>query len=90
MIEGPHDEEIFDMHRPRGITDADVAKMFQYQSPTPQAKVRHADIDKGAKDFAYDILNNVPECPEQTLAIRHLQMARMWANAGIALNHDKL
>jgi len=73
-----------------GINGSDLEKMFTYQTPTPEAKERHSYIDASAQSFAKDILDNVPECPEQTLAIRHLQMARMWSNAGIALNHDKL
>ena len=68
----------------------DLEKMFTYQQPTEKAKVAHGKIDSETQSLARTILETVPASAEQTLAVRHLQMARMWANAGIALNHDKL
>ena len=68
----------------------DLEEMFTYHAPTEAAKVAHKEIDEQSLDFAYRITTVVPECPERTLSIRYLQMARMWANAAIALNHDKL
>lgn len=68
----------------------DIEEMFTYHAPTEAAKAAHEEIDELSKEFALRVTIVVPECAERTLAIRYLQMARMWANAAIALNHDKL
>lgn len=59
---------------------------FEYHKPTPeQVEVMKGFNDrvKGAYDF---MVENTTPNPELTLAMRHLQQARMWFNAGVVLN----
>ena len=34
------------------------------------------------------VLDNTPECREQTIAVNKLQEAMFWANAAVARNHE--
>ena len=61
---------------------------FQYRSPTDdQVEVMHAIATKLSDLYAY-IQVAVPSSAERTLAIRKLQEARMWLNAGLVLHSD--
>ena len=63
----------------------DVERLFTYHAPTPQQRDLHTEITEATKNLALLIQRPTPECAEQTLAIRDIQSARMWANAAIAL-----
>lgn len=69
-----------------GLTKEDVDSIFMYHPPTDSQTVRYDEIRESARQFAQDILAWVPASAEQTLAIRHLQQAVMFANAAIAIH----
>lgn len=63
----------------------DVDHIFTYHPPTGNQPDRYNSVREGARIFAHIILANTKPSPEQTLAIRKLQEATMFANASIAL-----
>lgn len=69
-----------------GLTQADLDEIFTYHSPTTDQADKYVMLRAKAKELAADILALVPPSAEQTLAIRHLQEAVMFANAGIAIH----
>jgi hypothetical protein len=63
----------------------DLDNVFSYHAPTGPAQVEtYQAIREGGKTFAKLIDEYAPDGPEKTLAIRKIQEAVMWANAGIA------
>jgi hypothetical protein len=63
----------------------DIDNVFSYHPPTGPAQVEtYEDIRTSGRQFAHIIDEMVPDGAEKTLAIRKLQEAVMWANAGIA------
>jgi hypothetical protein len=73
-----------DQPAPKGL--AMVEKIFTYHPPHGDQVVRYTTIRDIARVLALVILDQTPESPEQTLAIRKLQEAVMFANAAIAIN----
>lgn len=64
-----------------------LKKIFSYHAPKDAEQIgRYNEIRNAGLAFANIIESKTPECPEQTLAIRAVQQAVMWANAGIAIN----
>lgn len=63
----------------------DLDKLFTYHAPKGDQAERYGRLRAAAKAYAEQIAALTPECPEQTLAIRALQEAGMWANAAIAI-----
>jgi hypothetical protein len=64
---------------PEPITDP-----FKYVVPEPEMRP-HFEVVAHAITLCYDaIREHCPQSAERTLAIRHLQMARMMANAAIS------
>jgi hypothetical protein len=66
-------------------TRQDVIDAFTFQQPTGDTRPRYEAITAACRELALVLFDNVPECPERTLALRHIQEGRMMANAGIAL-----
>ena len=66
------------------ITRDDVENWFTYHAPTDTQKAHYTALRDCVKVAASGILNHTPPSAEQTLAIRKLQEAVMWANAAIA------
>jgi len=68
-----------------------VEKEFTYHPPeTQEVRAQHEAVNQMFIAFARGIIKYVPEGRELSLVITALQEARMWANAGIALNQDKV
>jgi len=66
-------------------TIEEVERNFTYWPPRFEEQIEaHKVIREQGKAFAMTIFNNVPDSPEKTLAIRKVEEAVMWANAGIA------
>lgn len=62
-----------------------IESIFTYHPATDQATMLHHEAVRDACKFAaHEIVNLTPTCPEQTLALRALQQAMMWANSAIA------
>lgn len=72
-----------------GLTIEDIEGIFTYHQPTQVQADMYVEIRETAAAFARLILQFVPGSAEQTLAIRHLQQAVMFANAGIAIHGDR-
>jgi len=59
---------------------------FTYHPPTGNQTDRYQEIRDAAKAFARVILENTPDCRDQSAAIRKVREAVMTANAAIACN----
>lgn len=72
------------------MTDQEIEDRFRYHAPTVEARRRHEQITEASIAFAKVIRDNVPSSRGQSLALTAAEEARMWANQGIATNHDRL
>jgi hypothetical protein len=68
------------------MSHLDLERIFTYHPPKPTQRGRYEVLRAAAKDFAEIIAELTPASAEQTLAIRRVQEAVMWANASIAIN----
>jgi hypothetical protein len=59
--------------------------VFKYHAPTEGQPEKYEELRASAKDFAAVIQRLVPECADQSAALRHVREALMTANAGISL-----
>jgi hypothetical protein len=67
------------------VQPIDIDNAFTYHPPTGPAQVEtYQDIRTAGRQLAHVVDEMVPDGPEKTLAIRKIQEAVMWANAGIA------
>lgn len=64
----------------------DPDQIFSYHNLSSAQIERTNKIRSACRETAEVILQNAPECPEQTLAIRYLEMAMFFSNAAIARN----
>lgn len=59
--------------------------IFGYHPPQDQATIaKHEKVRRLCRELASELNDLVPPSPEQTLAIRGVETAMMYANAGIA------
>ena len=70
---------------PPGFTEEQIAEAFTYHKPNTDQAERYGDLRAQMKWTAVRVLELTPAGPEQTLAIRKLEEASMWANKAIAL-----
>lgn len=68
------------------MTKAQIDNVFVYHAPKGDQVERYAALREGARQFALQLQDMVPESREKSLALTHLQEVMMWANAGIAIN----
>ena len=61
-------------------------QIFTYHKPNEQQQQQYLAIRNAAKDFARTVINNTPNCADQTAALRKIREAMMVANASVALN----
>lgn len=57
----------------------------------PQTKKRVADhetVNALAEVHGVELIRILPECRELHIALRRLEEARMWANAGLAIHNN--
>jgi hypothetical protein len=66
-----------------GLTQKDIGEIFVYHDK-PGQLLNYQEIRRTALGLANMILEKTPPSAEQTLAIRYLQQAVMFANAAIA------
>lgn len=66
------------------MTPDDLERWFTYHPPRPGQNDRYMMIRQAARYFAQTILENTPEGPDQTAAIRKVREAVMTANVSIA------
>jgi hypothetical protein len=70
---------------PRPSRD-NLPHLFTSHPPDAATAAKHDAINTAAIACAEAFMDNAPESPELTLAIRALEEARMWANAALATN----
>jgi hypothetical protein len=63
-----------------------LAELFKYHAPTDVTIPKFAAINQAGKNFAEVILQNCPPGMDRTVAINYIRLARMLANASVALN----
>ena len=71
----------------RSYNDNEIlAELFRYHAPNEMTIPKYAAINQAAKNFAEVILQNCPPCADRSGAINTIRVARMIANAAVALN----
>lgn len=70
------------------ITQKDLDNWFTYHAPTTTQQEKYVTIRNAAKQFAELLTTLCPDCPDTTVAIRHLRETVMIANQAIAC-YDK-
>ena len=75
-----------DSLKPHIESRLDLDAIFTHHAPKGTQVQRYPDIRDAGKRFAQTILDNTPASAEQTLAVRAVQQAVMWANAAIAIH----
>lgn len=68
------------------FSDEVLSDIFTYHAPTPDQIPKYAAIRESALAFVKVLRDNTPESPDQTVAIRNIREAVMWANSSIANN----
>lgn len=68
--------------------EPDLDNLFTHHPPVGDQVERYETIRAAAKMFAEVLVELVPPSAERTTAIRKIQEATMWANAGIACNES--
>jgi len=67
------------------ITKEHLDAYFNYHAPQGDDQGHYSAMGDAFRIAAEAIVNHTPPSAEQTLAIRKLQEARMWANAAVAI-----
>jgi hypothetical protein len=68
------------------MTTEQINEVFTYHAPSKEQQVKYVTIRDKAKELANLINDNCPESREKSLAITHIQIANMMANASIAIH----
>lgn len=63
-----------------------IVHVFSYHKPHSDQPQRYENVRAAGRAFAMALLEQCPNSPERTLALRDVQRAVMMANASIALN----
>jgi hypothetical protein len=71
-----------DIHNPEDF----ISQVFTYHAPTEDQIPKYEALRAAARQFAYAIFDNVPQCSDRTAAFRHLRECVMTANSAISLN----
>lgn len=66
------------------ITQDNLDNWFTYHAPTEDQIEKYQKLRQSGKFLAETILENVPDGPDQSAAIRKVREAIMTANAGLA------
>ena len=71
-------------------TQEDLVNRFAFHpATTAERQNEHTSVRMHCFSTAQFILDNTPNCREQSLAVTKLEEAMMWANAAIARNSDQ-
>ena len=63
-----------------------IINSHTYHPPKGDQVDRYKTIRDAGMEFSFIIAHNSPSTPEQTLALRKIEEAVMWANKAIACN----
>ena len=69
---------------PTDPDDDELRRCFTYHPPTPESIPKFAHVRANGLAMALAVVKSCPPCPERDVAIRKIEEAVMWANAGIA------
>lgn len=69
-----------------GMTREQIVRSHTYQRPHGDQPERYERIRSAGREFALLLKELTPDTPEQTLALRDVESAVMWANKSIAVN----
>lgn len=73
------------MPSPTDFTEPGVIEdMMSYHKPEGGEPAQYETITKAAIAFAKVIVACTPKCPDQSVAIRAVREAKLWANSAIA------
>ncbi len=70
------------------MTQKELDSIFTYHSPIGDQSERYGQLRSYGKQLAESIVGLTPSSREQTIAIRKVQEAIMFANAAIAINES--
>lgn len=70
---------------PGAVKLEDLDEIFTYHAPTEVDVKRYEAIRESGRLLARTIIENSPQCADQTMAIRTVREAVAWANAAVAL-----
>jgi hypothetical protein len=70
------------------FTQEDIEKLFTYREWTDAEVAKFKPLRIMAMAYAQAIVDNVPSCPEQTLAIRAIHQASMLVNVAATLHPE--
>ena len=68
-----------DLNEPGVLED-----IFTYKKPEGGQPAQYENVRKAGLAMAKAILNLTPKCPDQSVAIRAIREAVLWANSAIA------
>lgn len=78
-----------DRSQKRFVPQEALISQFSYHPPsTPAIGALHGEVRDHSFALANWLNENLPECPEKTLAIRKVREAMMWGNAAIACHSN--
>lgn len=72
------------------LTPEEIHHRHHYHTPTERARELHSKVNDMTESVAREMEAILPEGREKSLVHTKLEEVRMWANASIAHNHDKL
>lgn len=72
------------------LTGKEIENRIDYHPPSSEAIRRHGAIRTTIYHAMHDFNKTIPDGYEKDEAVKNLEKAMFWANAGIARNHDKL
>lgn len=64
--------------------NAELHRRFTYHAPTPESVPKFLHVRANGQAMASVVMQHCPPCPERDEALRKIEEAIMWANAGIA------
>lgn len=66
------------------ISDEELERRFSYHGPTPEKRIKYANIRSKGLELAKIIVDLCPHSREASTALTKAEEAVMWANASIA------
>lgn len=71
-------------------TNIDLDWLFTYHPPSPEQQIKYEKVRAAAKQFAEVLMEETPQCADQSSALRHLRTCVMEANQAIACEGSML
>jgi hypothetical protein len=75
---------------PSNNQSQNIDEIFSYHAPNETQREKYSEIRKAARNLAKVIIENTPQCADQSAAIRKLREAVMFANTSVALEETQI